>query len=228
MRRKIKKMDCIEYLSVQAPLEKVNMLEDKQSKYIHEFVKRKEYSIVGKMRRNGFSQRDVDRQWNQIVNMIRKKQISGVVVANMAAISSSVADAYFKVGLVIEAGGIVVDVFLGQHLAHVRAPGGIADHGRAAADERDRAVACHLKPLHQAQRHEVTDMQRVCRAVKANVERRLAVVDHVADVLFIRHLRNQTARLQFFVNTHRVSPSIVRKLVNIIRRLPCLGSRQQK
>ena len=38
MRRKIKKMDCIEYLSVQAPLEKVNMLEDKQSKYIHEFV----------------------------------------------------------------------------------------------------------------------------------------------------------------------------------------------
>ena len=40
MRRKIKKMDCIEYLSVQAPLEKVNMLEDKQSKYIHEFVNR--------------------------------------------------------------------------------------------------------------------------------------------------------------------------------------------
>lgn len=74
MRRKIKKMDCIEYLSVQAPLEKVNMLEDKQSKYIHEFVKRKEYSIVGKMRRNGFSQRDVDRQWNQIVNMIRKSK----------------------------------------------------------------------------------------------------------------------------------------------------------
>lgn len=50
------------------------MLEDKQSKYIHEFVKRKEYTIVGKMRRNGFSQRDVDRQWNQIVNMIRKSK----------------------------------------------------------------------------------------------------------------------------------------------------------
>lgn len=120
MRRKIKKMDCIEYLSVQAPLEKVNMLEDKQSKYIHEFVKRKEYSIVGKMRRNGFSQRDVDRQWNQIVNMIRKKQISGVVVANMAAISSSVTDAYFKVGLVIEAGGIVVTVDEGRLDMHIK------------------------------------------------------------------------------------------------------------
>lgn len=123
MRRKIKKMDCIEYLSVQAPLEKVNMLEDKQSKYIHEFVKRKEYSIVGKIRRNGFSQRDVDRQWNQIVNMIRKKQISGVVVANMAAISSSVADAYFKVGLVIEAGGIVVTVDEGRLDIHYKERG---------------------------------------------------------------------------------------------------------
>ena len=100
MRRKIKKMDCIEYLSVQAPLEKVNMLEDKQSKYIHEFVKRKEYSIVGKIR--------------------RKKQISGVVVANMAAISSSVADAYFKVGLVIEAGGIVVTVDEGRLDMHIK------------------------------------------------------------------------------------------------------------
>ncbi|MDY6354710.1 MAG: hypothetical protein SPL66_07895 [Lachnospiraceae bacterium] len=46
MRRKIKKMDCIEYLSVQAPLEKVNMLEDKQSRYIHDFVKRSEFHIV--------------------------------------------------------------------------------------------------------------------------------------------------------------------------------------
>lgn len=75
---------------------------------------------VGKMRRNGFSQRDVDRQWNQIVNMIRKKQISGVVVANMAAISSSVADAYFKVGLVIEAGGIVVTVDEGRLDMHIK------------------------------------------------------------------------------------------------------------
>lgn len=80
------------------------------------------HSIVGKMRRNGFSQRDVDRQWNQIVNMIRKKQISGVVVANMAAISSSVADAYFKVGvgLVIEAGGIVVTVDEGRLDIHIK------------------------------------------------------------------------------------------------------------
>ena len=120
MRRKIKKMDCIEYLSVQAPLEKVNMLEDKQSRYIHDFVKRSEFHIVGKIRRNGFSQKDVDRQWMQIVNMIRKKQISGVVVANMAAVSSSLADAYYKVGLIIEAGGVVATVDEGRLDMHIK------------------------------------------------------------------------------------------------------------
>lgn len=120
MRRKIKKLDCIEYLSVQAPLEKVNMLEDKQSRYIHDFAKRSEFHIVGKIRRNGFSQRDVDRQWMQIVNMIRKKQISGVVVANMVAVSSSLADAYYKVGLIIEAGGVVATVDEGRLDMHIK------------------------------------------------------------------------------------------------------------
>ena len=120
MRKKIRKMDCIEYLSVQAPLEKVNMLEDKQSRYIHDFAKRSEFHIVGKIRRNGFSQRDVDRQWMQIVNMIRKKQISGVVVANMAAVSSSLADAYYKVGLIIEAGGVVATVDEGKLDMHIK------------------------------------------------------------------------------------------------------------
>ena len=120
MRKKIRKMDCIAYLSVQAPLEKVNMLEDKQSRYIHDFAKRSEFHIVGKIRRNGFSQRDVDRQWMQIVNMIRKKQISGVVVANMAAVSSSLADAYYKVGLIIEAGGVVATVDEGRLDMHIK------------------------------------------------------------------------------------------------------------
>lgn len=120
MRKKIRKMDCIEYLSVQAPLEKVNMLEDKQSRYIHDFAKRSEFHIVGKIRRNGFSQRDVDRQWMQIVNMIRKKQICGVVVANMAAVSSSLADAYYKVGLIIEAGGVVATVDEGRLDMHIK------------------------------------------------------------------------------------------------------------
>ena len=36
-----KTIECIEYLSVEAPLWKLDYLEDKKSKYIHEYVKNK-------------------------------------------------------------------------------------------------------------------------------------------------------------------------------------------
>ena len=113
-KRKKKTIECIEYLSVEAPLEKVTMLENKQSRYIREYVANKEYRIVGTMRRNGFSQRDVNRQWEDIVTKIRKKQLQGVVVANMAAISEDLPDAYKKVGQIVEAGGVVVTVDEGR------------------------------------------------------------------------------------------------------------------
>ena len=53
--KKRKLFECIEYLSVEAPLNKVDYLEDKQSKYIREYVRNKEYMIVGTERRHGFS-----------------------------------------------------------------------------------------------------------------------------------------------------------------------------
>ena len=72
------------------------------------------------------------------------------------------------------------------------------------------AILCPTRPvtyllyqaLHQAQRHEVTDVQAVRRRVKADVEGRLAVVDHFADLRLVRDLRDQAARLQLFINTH--------------------------
>ena len=57
---------------------------------------------------------------NEENSELLSEAISGVVVANMAAISSSVADAYFKVGLVIEAGGIVVTVDEGRLDMHIK------------------------------------------------------------------------------------------------------------
>ena len=97
------------------------------------------------------------------------------------------------------------DIVLGQHLAHIGAAGGVADHGRAAADERNGPVARHLQPLHQAQRHEVAHVQAVRRGVKADIERRLSVVDQLADLLLVRDLCDQAARLEFLVNLHRSS-----------------------
>ena len=119
-KKKRKIFDCIEYLSVEAPLEKVDFLDDKQSKYIREYVKNKEYSIVGTERRHGFSQGDVNRQWAAIVKLIRDKRVDGVVVANMAAVSNSVLDAFYKVGQIIDAGGIIVTVDEGRLDMNIR------------------------------------------------------------------------------------------------------------
>lgn len=118
--KKRKIYDCIEYLSVEAPLEKVDYLEDKQSMYIREYVKNKEYRIVGTERRHGFSQGDVNRQWAAIVRLIKAKRVDGVVVANMAAVSDSVPDAFYKVGQIIDAGGIIVTVDEGRLDMNIR------------------------------------------------------------------------------------------------------------
>ena len=119
-REKKKTIECIEYLSVSAPLDKVDHLEDKQSKYIHEYVKNKEYMIVGTERRHGFSQNDVDRQWHQIVDKIRKKQVDGVIVANMSVITDNLIDAFIKVAQVQAAGGIIVTVDDGRLAMQLR------------------------------------------------------------------------------------------------------------
>lgn len=113
-KRNIKSVECIEYLSVEAPLDKVEYLENKQSKYIREYAKNKEYRIVGTERRHGFSQNDVNRQWQNIVNLIRKKRVDGVIIANMASVAVSIPDAFYKVGQVVDAGGVVVTVDEGR------------------------------------------------------------------------------------------------------------------
>ena len=109
-----KRIDCIEYLSVDAPLDKVNMLEDKQRKYIREFVRNKNYVIVKSVRRNGMSPMEVNRQWDGIVNLLRKEQVQGIVVSNMRAVARDLPDAYRKIGQVVEAGGIIITVDEGE------------------------------------------------------------------------------------------------------------------
>ena len=104
--------------------------------------------------------------------------------------------------LTLEALRVVLDGLLSEHLTHIGAPGGVADQGRAVADEGDGLVARHLQTLHQAQSHKVTHVQGVRRAVKADVKRGLAVVDHLADLFLVGDLCDQTAGHQFLVNTH--------------------------
>ena len=111
------------------------------------------------------------------------------------------------------------DVLLGQHLAHIGAAGGVADHGGAAADEGDGLVACHLQTLHQGQGHEVAGSQTVGGAVKADVEGGLAVFDEVDD-LVIGDLSHEAAGLEFFVQSHKKFPPVCRAEGKIKRPLP--------
>ena len=110
--------------------------------------------------------------------------------------------------LALEALRVVVNILFGEHLAHIRAARGVADHGRAAADERDGLVARHLEAFHQRQRHKVTGRQAVGRAVKADIELGLARVDHFTDLFLVRDLRKQAARLQLFINSHLLIPPV--------------------
>lgn len=78
------------------------------------------YMIVGTERRHGFSQNDVDRQWQQIVNKVRKKQVDGVIVTNMRAVTDTLVDAAIKIAQIQAAGGVVVTVDDGKLLLDIR------------------------------------------------------------------------------------------------------------
>ena len=75
-------------------------------------------------------------------------------------------------------------------------------HAGAAAYQSKRLVPGHLQALHEAQRHKVADVQGVRGRVEADVESGLAVVDHFPDLVLVCDLRDEAARLQFFINSH--------------------------
>jgi hypothetical protein len=56
----------------------------------------------------------VNGHWKNMANMIEKGKADGILIVNMEAVSSSVPDAFHKIGQVHEAGGIVVTVDEGR------------------------------------------------------------------------------------------------------------------
>ena len=118
--------------------------------------------------------------------------------------------------LAAEAFRIVVDIFLCEHFAHIRAPGGVAYHGRATAYEGKRLVARHLQAFHERKSHKMTCREAVGGAVKADVELCLSLIYHCADLGFVCDLCYQTACLQLVVNIH----CCLKPFVNVRSGLP--------
>ena len=143
----------------------------------------------------------------QQLNVVQVQQPVGVVQHQGLAL----AELNKALHLTLEALGVVVDVLLGQHLAHIGTARRVTDHCRAAANQGNGAVAGLLQALHQGQGHKVTGSQAVRRAVKANVERGLAVVDDLLDLLLVGDLGNQAAGLQFVINRHEFYLRLLRQ-----------------
>jgi hypothetical protein len=105
-----RKREFIALLSTTGSLIETEKREEKQERYIRNFVKTQDIEIVGVVRRNGLGQADLNRQFEKITQMIRQKRAEGVIVVNMMAISTDIPDAYYKVGKIIDAGGIIMTV----------------------------------------------------------------------------------------------------------------------
>lgn len=105
-----RKREFIALLSTTGSLTETEKREEKQERYIRNFVKTQDIEIVGVVRRNGLGQADLNRQFEKITQLIRQKRAEGVIVVNMMAISTDIPDAYYKVGKIIDAGGIIMTV----------------------------------------------------------------------------------------------------------------------
>ncbi|MFA9464362.1 MAG: resolvase [Velocimicrobium sp.] len=113
MSRRKKKESVIEviaYLSTTGPLWETEKREKNQERYIREYCRAHNIEIVGLMRRNGLGQGDCNQQFEKITQLIRQKRVEGVVIANMMAVSNDIPDAYYKVGKIKAAGGVIVTV----------------------------------------------------------------------------------------------------------------------
>ena len=108
--------------------------------------------------------------------------------------------------LSLEAVTVVLDGLRRHHGTHVGTTGGVADIAGAATDQNDRLVARHLQSLHEAERHEVADMEGVRRRVEADVEGGFPFVDEFLDFVFIRHLGNKAAGNEFVIDGHQTQP----------------------
>ncbi len=101
---------CIEYLSVPDVLEDAESYENRQRKYIRQYAAANGCQIVGTVRRHGFGPNFVKKQWEHIAKLICCGKADGVIVANMALVAKDLPDAFYMLGLIMEADGVLVSV----------------------------------------------------------------------------------------------------------------------
>ena len=103
-------ISCIMYLSTEGDLWHARERERKQYRYIMEYTNAHNIRIVKMMNRDVKGQEGVNSDFAKMVDMVRRGIADGILVAAMMCISNDLPDAYKKVGMVKEAGGVMVSV----------------------------------------------------------------------------------------------------------------------
>ncbi len=103
-------VEVIAFISTTGPVWEIEKREKAQEKYLREYAKAHNIHIVGTVHRNGLGQNEANRQFDKITKLIYQKRVEGIMVANMMAISTSISDAYYKIGKVKEVGGVIISV----------------------------------------------------------------------------------------------------------------------
>ena len=101
--------------------------------------------------------------------------------------------------LLLETGGVVVELFPGHHAAHVRFAGRIADSGRAAAEQHNGPVAAALHVRHGHERNIVANVQAVRSGVKADIESDTLLSQKLMKFLGVRRLLDEAALCEYVV-----------------------------
>ena len=120
---KLQALECIAFLVVKCDIqqtEKVERLENRQEQYIRRYAKAHGIKVVGVVHSRGLGQLDINRQFNSMVELIRRGKVEGIIAVNMLAFSVNLPDAYLKVGKVRSAGGVMVTVDEGRLELNIR------------------------------------------------------------------------------------------------------------
>lgn len=114
-RKKEKRINVVAYLSTDGNMYSAPGKEKRQLRYIKEYANAHNIHIVKIMNRDIANNRDVIKNFKTIASLVAADNgVDGVIVANTAAVSVSTADAYYKIGLIVEAGGIFISVDEGR------------------------------------------------------------------------------------------------------------------
>ena len=120
MRRKSKKVEapikCIVFLSSleMDDWDKAKRKEDRQLKYINTYAKKHSLIAMEIVRRGCFGAMETNRILNDVIRKMDSGKADAILVANALSISKGVADAYSKIGKVIEAGHRFITVDEGE------------------------------------------------------------------------------------------------------------------